>query len=110
VSALFPDRLGHSAWIKANPDRWCRITPTNKHIGWGLVTVEVMQVSADRHGWSMSNIYMRPEIPDTDEGGKIALKEEPLIFEALLRQARGGSRHINELLAMLRGQSLGEIQ
>ncbi len=110
MSALFPDPIGHSDWIKAHPDRWYRITPTNKPIGWGLVSVEVMQVSKDRRAWSMSNIYMRPEISNTDDGAKLALEEERPIFEALLRQAWGSSRHIDKLLTILRGQPLGSMQ
>ena len=90
---------GDGDWIRANPDRWFRLRPSEPRERSGYAPREmgslnyatVVRVSEGRRIWSSQNILVVGEILDSDAAAKFALHYwESHLLDAVL--GRGGVR------------------
>lgn len=101
------DNMTDSAWIKANPTRYYCFQRYGEADDLGLVAATIVRISADRRGWSMRNIRMRAELPDTDEAAAQALVESEAIIKARLGKIYGQPMSARAVLNKLRQDGAG---
>lgn len=101
------DNMTDSMWIKANSTRNYRIRRWGEVDNLGLVATTIVRISADRRGWSMRNIKMRDELPDTDEAAAQALEESEAIIKARLGKIYGQPMSARAVLNKLRQDEAG---
>ena len=102
------DDMTDSMWFGANPTRTYRIRRRDDVDSLGLVAAIVVRIAADdRRVWSMRNIRMRDDLPDTDEAAALALQEHEFIFAAKLGRVHGHPGSISALVDNLRRDAAG---
>jgi hypothetical protein len=91
--------ISDSDWIKANPNRWFRLRPSELRERTGYAPREmgnlnyatVVSVSEGRRIWGCQDILVVGEILDSDAAAKFALKFwETELLDRIL--GRGGAR------------------